>query len=256
MSDKLYEQDIKARFFEDVRVWMAKYDAEARRASGQAIPEDVERLLRRLLDAAVESEGVLDIYAAAGMPTPRLSDLNVEFIAAAKQAKHPHLAIEALRKLISEESARATGHNVVRRRAFCARLTEVMNRYTNQQLTSAEVIAELIEMAKEVAAEADRGRRFTPPLTFDELAFYDAVSQNESAVWEQGEGVPAQIARDLVSVMRRDIRTDWTVREDVKAKLRSPIKRLLVRHGYPPDQQPAAIKLIIEQMETLAGVVA
>jgi type I restriction enzyme R subunit len=255
-SDALRALIPQARFFEDVRVWMAKYDAEARRASGQAVPEDVERLLRQLMDAAVESEGVLDIYAAAGMPTPKLSDLNVDFIAQAKRAKHPHLAIEALRKLIMQESARATGHNVVRQRAFSDRLTEVMNRYTNQQLTSAEVIAELIEMAKEVAAEADRGRRFTPPLSSDELAFYDAVSQNESAVLEQGEGVLAQIARDLVGVMRRDIRTDWTVREDVKAKLRSSIKRLLVKHGYPPDQQPAAIKLVIEQMETLAGMAA
>jgi type I restriction enzyme R subunit len=92
----------------------------------------------------------------------------------------------------------------------------------------------------------------SPPLDDDQLAFYDAVSQNDSAVLLQGEDVLAQIARDLVAVMRRDVRTDWTVRDDVRAKLRSSIKRLLVRHGYPPDQQPAAIKLVIEQMEQLA----
>lgn len=122
----------------------------------------------------------------------------------------------------------------------------------NQQLTSAEVIAELVELAREVAAELERGGRFTPPLSDDELAFYDAVSTNESAVRLQGEDVLAQIARDLVGIMQRDVKTDWTVRDDVRAKLRSSIKRLLVRYKYPPDKQPEAIRLVIEQMEALA----
>ena len=143
-------------------------------------------------------------------------------------------------------------NNLVRQRAFSERVTELMIKYTNQQLTSAEVIAELVELAREVAAENSRGARFTPPITNDELAFYDAVAQNESAVDVMGEGVLAQIARDLVAVMQRDIRTDWTVRDDVRAKLRSSIKRLLAKHGYPPDQQPAAIKLVMEQMESMA----
>ena len=103
-----------------------------------------------------------------------------------------------------------------------------------------------------MAAEGKRGQQFTPPLNSDELAFYDAVAQNESAVEVQGEGVLADIARELVSVMRRDVRTDWTVRDDVRAKLRSSIKRLLVRFGYPPDKQPEAIKLVMEQMESMA----
>jgi type I restriction enzyme R subunit len=127
-----------------------------------------------------------------------------------------------------------------------------MRRYTNQQLTSAEVIAELIKIAKEVAAEGNRGAHFSPPLSDDELAFYDAVAQNESAVELQGEDVLAQIARELVGVMQRDTKTDWTVRDDVRAKLRSSIKRLLVKYKYPPDKQPAAIRLVIEQMEDLA----
>ncbi len=101
-------------------------------------------------------------------------------------------------------------------------------------------------------AEGNRGARFSPPLNEDELAFFDAVAKNESAVAEQGEGILAQIARDLVAVMRRDVRTDWTVRDDVRAKLRSSIRRLLVKHGYPPDKQPAAIKLVLEQMESMA----
>jgi type I restriction enzyme R subunit len=131
-----------------------------------------------------------------------------------------------------------------------------MNKYTNQQLTSAEVIAELIAMANEIAAEADRGRHFEPPLNEDELAFYDAVSANESAVELQGEEILATIARELVAVMRRDAKTDWTVRDDVRAKLRSSVKRLLVKHKYPPDKQPEAITLVIEQMESMAARLA
>jgi len=127
-----------------------------------------------------------------------------------------------------------------------------MKKYTNQQLTSAEVIAELVALAREVASESKRGESFTPALTSDELAFYDAVASNSSAVEVQGEGVLADIARELVAVMRRDVRTDWTVRDDVRAKLRSSIKRLLVKFGYPPDKQPAAIKPVMEQMESMA----
>jgi len=195
---------------------------------------------------------IVDIYEAAGLPKPSLSDLGPEFQLRAQRAEHPHLAIEALRNLLTEESRKVSRHNLVRQRAFSERLRELMNRYTNQQLTSAEVIAELIALAQEVATEGRRGERFTPPLTEDELAFYDAVSTNESAVELQGDDVLAQIARELVEVMRRDIKTDWTVRDDVRAKLRSSIKRLLVRHRYPPDRQPEAIKLVIEQMDAMA----
>ncbi|MFZ1286192.1 MAG: DUF3387 domain-containing protein, partial [Candidatus Phosphoribacter sp.] len=185
-------------------------------------------------------------------PKPSLNDLSPEFQQRALHAANPHLAIEALRDVLNQESGRVTRHNLVRQRAFSQRLTELMTKYTNQQLTSAEVIAELIALAKEVAAEGNRGQRFDPPLSEDELAFYDAVSQNESAVQLQGQDVLAAIARDLVAVMRRDIKTDWTVRDDVRAKLRSSIKRLLVRNKYPPDKQPEAIRLVIEQMESMA----
>ncbi|MGB2919748.1 MAG: type I restriction endonuclease subunit R [Mycobacterium sp.] len=241
-----------AKFYEEVRVWMAKFDANERQASGQPVPDAIRRMLESLVYESTASDGIVDIYDAAGLPKPSLSDLSPEFEATAAAASNPHLAIEALRAVITEEAVRATKSNVVRQRAFSERLTNLMRRYTNQQLTSAEVIAELIEMAKEVAAEGNRGAHFSPPLSHDELAFYDAVAQNESAVEVQGEDVLAQIARDLVGVMQRDTKTDWTVRDDVRAKLRSSIKRLLVKYKYPPDKQLAAIKLVIEQMEVLA----
>ncbi|CAM2790504.1 type I restriction endonuclease subunit R [Prescottella defluvii] len=255
-QEALREQVWKAQFFEEVRIYMAKWDAEERYARGQAVPEDIQRALRQLMAASVESGEVLDIYDAAGIPKPSLADINVDFIRKAQDAKNPNLAIEALRKLINDEARKSAKHNVVRLRAFSEKLQTLMVKYTNSQLTSAEVIAALVEMAKEVAAESNRGSHFTPPLDENELAFYDAVAQNESAVEGQGEGKLADIARELVSVMRRDASTDWTVREDVKARLRSQIKRLLTRHGYPPDRQPDAIKLVIEQMEAIAPTMA
>lgn len=240
------------KFYEQVRVWMAKFDAQQRQAEGKPIPDDIKRLLSTLVAESTAAGEILDIYDAAGLPKPSLSDLGPDFEAKAKAAANPHLAIEALRAVLTEEMATATKNNLVRQRAFSDRIADLMRRYTNQQLTSAEVIAELVAMAKEVAAEGNRGKHFSPPLSHDELAFYDAVAQNESAVELQGEEVLAQIARELVGVMQRDTKTDWTVRDDVRAKLRSSIKRLLVKYKYPPDKQPAAIKLVIEQMEALA----
>lgn len=181
------------RFYEQVRVWMGKFDAEQRRAEGKPVPEEIKRLLSSLVDESTASGDILDIYDAAGLPKPALSDLGPDYEAKAKAASHPHLAIEALRAVLTRELATATKNNVVRQRAFSDRIADLMRRYTNQQLTSAEVIAELIAMAKEVAAEGNRGKCFTPPLS--QLAFYDAVAQNESAVELQGEEVLAQIAR-------------------------------------------------------------
>lgn len=252
-SGKLEELRPEIQMYEEIRIWMAKFDAMERQDRGEPVPEDIQRVLGQLIATATDATGeVLDIYDAAGMPKPSLDDLTPEFIAKTQKAKNPQLAIEALRKLVVEESAKTTRHNTIRQRAFSERITELMNKYTNQQLTSAEIIAELVEMAKEALAEADRGKRFSPPLDYAELSFYDAITQNESAVELQGEGVLAEIARQLVGIMRRDVRTDWTVREDVRAKLRSSIKRLLVINGYPPDKQPQAIKLVIEQMESMA----
>jgi type I restriction enzyme R subunit len=251
-SQELEVRRPEIQIYEEVRVWMAKFDAADRQARGEPVPEDIQRLLGQLIASATASGDVLDIYEAAGMPKPSLDDLSPEFIAKTQEARNPQLAIEALRKLLIDEATRSTQNNPVRQRAFSDRITELMKRYTNQQLTSAEVIAELVALAREVAAEANRGSGFVPPLNHDELAFYDAVAQNESAIEIQGEGVLAQIARELVGVMRRDVRTDWTVRDDVRAKLRSSIKRLLVKYGYPPDKQPGAIKLVMEQMEAMA----
>lgn len=231
---------------------MGKYDAAERQAKGKPVPAEIQRLLSRLVADSTQSGEIVDIYEAAGMPKPSLAELGPDFVEQATSATNPHLAIEALRAMLTEESGKASRHNLVRQRAFSQRLAELMNKYTNQQLTSAEVIAELIEMAQDVAHEAKRGEQFDPALGEDELAFFDAVSQNESAAELMGDEVLAKIARELVAVMQRDIKTDWTSRDDVRAKLRSSIKRLLVLNKYPPDKQPEAIRLVIEQMEAMA----
>lgn len=199
------------------------------------------------------STGVLDIYQAAGLERPRLDALTPAWQHdAASSPSKAHLAIEGLKADLLEESAAVTRGNEVRCKLFSERVNALMARYTNQQLTAAEVTAELVEMAKEVVAEPQRAKRFTPPLEVDEPAFYDVVAQNESAVDVMGDNVLAKIARELVATMRRDTRTDWTVREDVKAKLRASIKRLLRKCKYPPDQQPEAIIQVMHQMEALA----
>jgi type I restriction enzyme, R subunit len=239
-------------FFEEIRVWMAKADADDRKARGLPIPADVEMYLRQLTAGAVEAGDVSDLYEAAGIPRPDLSHLDEAFIERMQQTRNPHLAIEALRRLVEQEMRKVTRHNIVRQQSFSDRLVALMTRYTNQTLSAAQVIAELVAMAKEVSVDASRGQQFTPALSNDELAFYDAVAQNESAVTEMGIGVLADIARDLVKSLRRDVTTDWVSRDDVRAKLRSTIKRLLARHGYPPDAQPGATELVLRQMETFA----
>lgn len=171
-----------------------------------------------------------------------------------RRGRYQHLAIEALRRLIEQEMRKVTKHNIVRQQSFSDRLIELMNKYTNQNLTAAQVIAEMVAMAREVSADGRRGEQFSPNLTPDELAFYDAVAQNESAVDAMGVGVLADIARDLVRSLRRDVTTDWVSRDDVRAKLRTTIKRLLAVHGYPPDAEAGATQLVLTQMETFAEV--
>jgi type I restriction enzyme R subunit len=245
-----YRDDIA--FFEQVRVYLAKFEAEERRERGLAVPAEVELYLRQLTAGSIEATGVTDVYEAAGVGRPDLSQLDEAFIERMQRNRHPNLVIEALRRLIEEQKRKVTRHNIVRQQSFSDRLLELMNKHHNQQLTSAEIIAELVAMAKDLATDADRGARFSPALTSDELAFYDTVARNESAVSEMGTGVLADIARDLVKSLRNSVSVDWVSRDDVRAKLRSVIKRLLAKYGYPPDAQPEATEMVIRQMETFA----
>ncbi|WP_035921252.1 type I restriction endonuclease subunit R [Frankia sp. QA3] len=252
VRDELDDLRPDIAFFHAVRVSMAKLDAEQRRAAGLPIPDEVEILLRQLTAATIEAGGVTDLYEAAGIERPDLSHLDEAYLERLRASKTPNLAIEALRRAIEQTMRQVTRHNLVRQRSFSDRIVELMNAYRNQHLTAAEILAELAKLAKEVNTESDRGRHFTPPLSTDELAFYDAVAQNASAVQELGDDKLAAIARDLVVQVRNSVATDWTKREDVRARIRTIIKRLLARHGYPPDAAREAIDLVIAQTETFA----
>lgn len=251
-SQTLNDRRIHVAFHEEVRVWMAKYDAKEREANGQPIPEEVLRLLRGVVADATISSGITDIYDAAGIPKPSLQGLTPAILKKYKDAPNPHLAIEALRDLLVEEAHKATRKNMVRNRAFSERIKELMLRYTNQQLTSAMVISELAELAKLISEENARGKKFDPPLNHEEIAFYDALAQDPGALETMGDEILAAMARELLTILRKDSRTDWTRREDVQAKLRTSVKRLLRWHKYPPSKQPEAVQLVIEQMEFLA----
>lgn len=241
----------EVRFYDEVRVWMAKYDAAERSARGEPVPDEVARLLNQLVAASTEVGEVIDIYAAAQIERPNFRELTPAMLARAQASANPHLAIEALRAAILAEAASASGQSLTRQRAFSERLSAVMLRYTNAQLTAAEVLAELYALAQDISAEAKRGEAFDPPLAADELATYDAIAHNESAVDVLGQDVLADIARELVALARRDATTDWSIRDDVRAALRAKIKRLLRKHRYPPDQSEQAVKQVIEQMEVL-----
>jgi type I restriction enzyme, R subunit len=245
-----YRADIA--FFEEVRVMMARFDAEERKARGETVPPDITLYLASMADSFIEAGGVKDIYELAGIGRQDLSHLDDEFIRRMREQRNPHLAIEALRRLVEQEMRKVTRQNVVAQASFSERLAELMRQYTNQNLSAAQVIAELVAMAKEVSDDARRGQQFAPPLNPDELAFYDAVRDNASAVTEMGDNILADIARDLVRTLRRDVTTDWVSRDDVRAKIRSTIKRLLAKWGYPPDRRDGATELVLRQMETFA----
>ena len=252
-STTLAERDTDFRFHSQVRVMLAKLEAANRAADGRPVPEEIERLLRSLIAETTGSGEVIDIYAAAGIERPDLARLTPEALESIRHAERPHMAIEALRAALLADADAVTGGNIARERQFSERLGELMNRYLNSQLTAAEIIEELIRMAQDIAAEARRGETFDPPLDRRELATYDALSLNESADDLMGQDTLARIARELVEIVRRDVKTDWRVREDVRAKLRASIKRLLVKYDYPPDQQQGAIARVIEQMELFAA---
>ncbi|MFK0255993.1 type I restriction endonuclease subunit R [Streptomyces sp. NPDC090445] len=241
------------QFFVEVRAYMAKYDAMEREARGLPIARDVELYLAQLTSSVVETGGVTDLLAEAGLETADLTHLNDALVAKLQSSETPHLAAEALRRLIERKMREVTRHNIVRRTTFSERLQDLMVRYMRQQCTSAELIAKLVEMAKEVMEDARRGEKFEPPLDWRELAFYDAVADHGTARSVMGDEVLAGIARELVAEVRSKLKPDWIAREAVRARLRSAIKRLLARRNYPPDEAPEAINLVLKQMEHFAN---
>jgi type I restriction enzyme R subunit len=239
------------RIRDDVAFFQAVQAVLAKRAPGDARPEeDIEHALRQIISRAVAPEGVIDIFAAAGLAKPDISILSEEFLAEVRGMPQRSLAVELLEKLLKGELATRRRKNVVQARSFAEMLEQTIRRYQNRAIEAAQVIEELIGLAKEMREANARGEELK--LSEDELAFYDALETNDSAVKVLGDETLRTIARELVATVRNNVSIDWTLRENVRAQLRVLVKRILRKHGYPPDKQEKATRTVLEQAELLS----
>lgn len=238
------------RIRDDVAFFQAVRAVLAKRAPGEArTEEDLDLAVRQIVSRAVASEGVVDIFASAGLKKPDISILSEEFLSEVRGMPQRNLAVELLRKLLSGEIQTRRRKNVVQARSFAAMLEEAIRRYQNRAIEAAQVIEELIALAKEMRNADKRGQNLG--LSEEELAFYDALETNDSAVKVLGEPTLKAMARELVATVRKNVTIDWTVRENVRAQLRVLVKRILRKHGYPPDKQEKATLTVLEQAEVL-----
>ena len=249
-----HEEAIRIR--DDVAFFQAARSVLAKRAEGEARPEEeLNYAVRQIVSRAVASEGVMDIFAAAGLEKPDISILSEEFLAEVQGMKQRNLAVELLKKLLKGELGVRRRKNVVQARSFAEMLEQTILRYQNRAVEAAQVIEELIQLARDMRESNARGEKLG--LSDDELAFYDALETNDSAVQVLGDETLRDIARELVETVRGNVTIDWTLRENVRANLRRLVKRILRKHGYPPDKQEKATQTVLEQAEVLsAGWVA
>ena len=240
------------RIRDDVAFFQAVQAVLAKRAPGEARPEeDLDHAVRQIISRAVTPEGVVDIFAAAGLAKPDISILSEEFLSEVRGMPQRNLAVELLQKLLKGELRTRRRKNLVQARSFAELLEQSLRRYQNRAIEAAQVIEELIGLAQQMR-EADR-RGEALGLSEDELAFYDALETNNSAVKVLGEPTLRDIARELVASVRANVTIDWTVRENVRAQLRVLVKRILRKHGYPPDKQEKATQTILEQAAVLSA---
>ena len=245
-----HEDAIRIR--DDVAFFQAVQSVLAKRASADARPEEeLDHAVRQIISRAVASEGVIDIFAAAGLEKPDLSILSEEFLAEVRGMPQRNLAVELLQKLLKGEVATRRRKNVVQARSFAEMLEQTLRRYQNRAIEAAQVIEELIQLARDMREANARGEKLG--LSDDELAFYDALETNDSAVEVLGDETLRAIARELVETVRGNVTIDWTLRENVRANLRRLVKRTLRRHGYPPDKQEKATRTVLEQAEVLSA---
>ncbi|MDE0458335.1 MAG: type I restriction endonuclease subunit R, partial [Chromatiales bacterium] len=233
-------------FFQAVQSVLAKRAAAIARSN-----EELDQAVRQIISRAVAPEGVIDIFAAAGLEKPDISILSDEFLAEVRGMPQRNLAVELLQKLLKGELAVRRRKNVVQARSFAEMLEQTLRRYQNRAVEAAQVIEELIRLAREMREANARGEQLG--LSDDELAFYDALETNDSAVQVLGDETLRDIARELVDTVRRNVTIDWTLRENVRANLRRLVRRILRKHGYPPDKQEKATRTVLEQAEALSA---
>lgn len=233
-------------FFQAVRAVLAKNEV------GRARPRsDVEHAIRQIVSKALVSDEVIDVFTAAGLKKPDISILSDEFLAEVRGMPHRNLAVELLQKLLKGEIRTRSRRNVVQARSFAGLLEQALRRYQNRAVETAQIIEELIKLAKDMRAANARGEALG--LTDDELAFYDALEVNDSAVQVLGDEQLRVIARELVATIRKNVSIDWAIRDNMRAQLRVYVKRILRKYGYPPDKQERATQTVLEQAELLSS---
>ena len=215
---------------------------------------DIEAAIAQLVSRAVIPQGVIDIFAEAGIDRPDISLLSEEFLEEVRHMPQRNLAAEALQRLLQDQIRVRMTRNAVQARKFSEMLEEAIRRYQNRSIEAAQVILELIDLAREMREADQRGEKLG--LSQDELAFYDALAENQSAVDVLGDAQLAVIATELVVTVRRNTSIDWTVKESVKARLRVLVRRALRKYGYPPDLQESAVQTVLMQAELLSLEVA
>ncbi len=233
--------------FQEIRAALIK----ATVSKSERTSEDMDAAVQQLVSKAVSGTEVVDIFAAAGLDRPDISILSDEFLAEVRTIPQKNLAVETLKKLLEDEIKVRLRKNVVQARAFSEMLEEAMRKYHNRVIAAAQVIEELIAMAKEMREAQRRGEKLG--LSEDEAAFYDALAANESAVEVLGDETLKQIAQELVERVRKSVTIDWNKRENARAQLRVMVKRILRKYGYPPDKQEKATELVLEQTEVLCS---
>ena len=232
-------------FFQMVRAALAKSAPGSRRSAA-----DRDFAVQQIVSRAVISTDIVDILAAAGVETPDISILSDAFLAEVQGMEKKNLAMEALRKLINGEIRSRSQTNVVQMRAFSERLEQAVARYHTNAITTAQVIQELIGIAKDIRAARQRGEE--RGLSSEEVAFYDALADNESAVEVMGDDQLRVIAHELLTNLKNNAGVDWAQRESARARMRVMVKRILRKYGYPPDLQDDAVKTVLQQAEALA----
>jgi len=234
-------------FFQAIKAALVKTVSR----SGKS-PDQLDAAVRQLVSGAITTDGkIIDVFTAAGLPRPDISILSEQFLAEVRGLKHKNVAAELLAKLLHDEIKVRSTRNLVQSRQFSELLQRTLNAYHNRAIATQEVIEELIKLAKQLTAADQRGVDLG--LTNEEVAFYDALATNDSAVQAMGDEKLRVIAAELVSQVRKSVSIDWTLREGAQAKIRVMVKRILNRFGYPPDLQDAAVKEVLAQAALLCA---
>ena len=237
---------------DEVAFFQAVNAALSKRAAAERRPEDeIAHAVRQIVSKAVVSKGITDIFAAAGLDQPDVSVLSEEFLAEVRGLPQKNLAVELLQKLLRGEVRTRGKKNVVQARAFSEMLERTLLKYRNRTVEAAQVIEELIAIAREMREARGRGEKLG--LSEEEMAFYDALETNDSAVKVLGDEALRGIARELVETVRNSVTVDWTLRESARANIRRLVKRVLRKHGYPPDKQEKATRTVLDQAEAISA---